>query len=285
MPCAHPIPARRERNGDIRLDQMEDARGWFAGANEMLRDRNWLFLPCGSCVGCQLSRARSWAVRCSLELYEHLSASFVTLTFSERYVPPSLRRSDVSWFFKQVRKRMPPRSVRHFSCGEYGEDRGRPHYHSILFGAADEQVIRESWGNRGFVTVSPVTPGRISYVAGYCAKKVGFFAEAGERVDYSTGELYDYQPPFLQMSRRPGIGGESRKYWKSWRDSAIWGGRKVPVPRFLHASWDEHASESEKAQLELEKRERAMTLTVRELDASAEIAAKQVSLTEQRRKL
>lgn len=279
MPCAHPIPAKQSAPGAlVVLSGVREIREFGSYADTVLSDSSYLFLPCGTCVGCQLSRARSWAVRCSLELSCHSRASFLTLTFAERYVPPTLRRSDVSWFVKQVRKRVPPKSVRHFSCGEYGDLTHRPHYHALLFGCEDEQMIRESWGNRGFVTVSAVNPARISYVAGYCAKKVGFFGAAEERVDYSSGEVYRYQPPFLQMSRRPGIGGESRQYWRSWRDAAIWGGQKVPVPRYLHASYLESASESELADLAREKAERQMTLTVRELDASAAMATTRARL-------
>lgn len=284
MPCADPIPAVRPLlGGRVVLSGVRQVRdlGWRADLE--LARKELLFLPCGSCVGCQLSRARSWAVRCSLELSCHSRASFVTLTFEDRYVPPTLRRSDVSVFAKRLRKRLPPRSSKYFACGEYGDLTHRPHYHALVFGTEDEDLIRSSWGGRGFVTVAPVNPARISYVAGYCAKKVGFFAEAGERVDYSSGEVYRYQPPFIQMSRRPGIGGESRKYWRSWRDAAIWGGTKVPVPRFLHAAWDENATDSEKADLEREKLERRMTLTVRELDASAMIAKRRVELTQARR--
>lgn len=286
MPCAHPIPAVRPLlGGAVVLSGVREIRDFGDRADAVLSQSQLLFLPCGTCVGCQLSRARSWAVRCSLELSQHSRASFVTLTFQDRYVPPSLRRSDITWFVKRLRKMLPPRSVRHFCCGEYGDLTYRPHYHALLFGTEDRSVIEEAWGGRGWATVSEVTPARISYVAGYCAKKVGFFGEASERVDRSTGEIYRYQPPFLQMSRRPGIGGESRKYWRSWRDAAIWGGRKVPVPRFLHASWDEHASVSEKADLEREKRERQMTLTVRELNASEAMATARARQTEARRKV
>lgn len=294
MPCVHPLPAVRPGKGRIRFDGLS-LESW-SDPDVVLNSSFHLLLPCGSCVGCQLSRARSWAIRCALELQRHAAACFVTLTFSDRYCPPSLRRSDVSLFHRRLRKlfdRDQARCgvpagervrLRHFSCGEYGEQGHRPHYHAIVFGTADERLVRQAWG-KGFVTVEAVTPGRISYVAGYCAKKLGFFGEAGERVDYATGELYKYQPPFLQMSRRPGIAGDARVHWRSWRRSAIWQGVEVPVPRFLHSSYLEHASESELAELEREKRERSMWLTVRELRASEAIVRARMSHNQSRRKL
>lgn len=287
MPCALPIPAVRPPDGgrlslafaDVGMLASEYGDGF---ADETLSRKNLLFLPCGSCVGCQLSRARSWAVRCSLESLQHRAACFVTLTYRESDVPPTLSRHHLSLFRRALAKRVP--GVRYFGCGEYGEWFGRPHYHALVFGTEDREVISRCW-SRGFVTVSEVTPGRISYTAGYCAKKVGLLDAPGERVDYSTGELYEYQPPFIQMSRRPGIGGHVRKHWRSWRTEAVWEGRCVPVPRFLHNSWQESASESEKAALLLEKVESRMVPTVRELRASDAIARARVQQNADRRQM
>lgn len=239
-------------------------------------------LPCGSCVGCQISRAREWAIRCTLELQLYSVASFVTLTYADKYCPPTLSRGPdghLSRFIRYLRRDVG--KFRFFACGEYGERRYRPHYHAILFGTENREAIERSW-SKGFVEVSPVTPARISYVAGYCSKKLGFHRPRGEEVDFETGEIYEHRPPFLQMSRRPGIGGDFRKYWRSWRKSAIWQGRNFPVPRFLHASYLEHASESERAQLELEKLESRMVVTIRELDANRDIALSRMRLKSER---
>lgn len=286
MPCMHPIPARWQDGGKPRLMAERDVREFCDEADDVLQFKSWLFLPCGTCVGCQLSRAREWAIRLALENQEHLVSSFVTLTFAERYVPPTLSRPEYAGFIRSLRKLLPPRSVRHFGCGEYGDTTWRPHYHAILFGTRDREVIERAWG-KGFATVAPVNPARMAYVAGYCAKKVGWAKDLDgeERVDRETGEVYKYQSPFIQMSRRPGIGGAARRHWKSWRSSAIWSGQKVAAPRFLHRSWEEHASESEKAALELERIEKRGFLTVRELDAQELIAKRRVQLTMSRRSL
>lgn len=288
MPCAHPIPAfRREALpwqravGGIELLKVREIRE-LQSPDGLLADPRFLLLPCGSCVGCQISRAREWAIRCSLEEQLHPVSSFLTLTYREKYCPPTLSRSDLSRFMRYMRRSVG--SFRFFGCGEYGEQRQRPHYHALLFGTADREAAERAWG-KGFVTLENVTPGRISYTAGYCAKKLGFHRAKGEEVDFTTGEVYVHQPPFLQMSRRPGIAGDFRKYSRSWRSTAVWQGRPFPVPRFLHASWKESASESELAALELEKLESRMPLTVRELNASEEIASSRIRLRSERAQL
>lgn len=286
MPCVDPFTATKSAvtgkvSMGVSLSRFFRAHGESYG--DWMLSASSLLLPCGACVGCQISRAREWAIRCSLE--EQLSpvCSFVTLTYSDRYVPPTLSRKDVSLFFRYLRRKAG--RLRFFACGEYGERFGRPHYHALLFGPASREAAEEAWGRKGFVTMEPVTPARISYTAGYCAKKLGFHRPRGEEIDYSTGEVYLHQPPFLQMSRRPGIGGEFRRHWRSWRRSAIWQGREFPVPRFLHQSYRESASESELAKLELEKFEARMRPTVRELDASRDIARSRMELRSQRAEL
>ncbi|AXH75955.1 MAG: replication initiator protein [Microviridae sp.] len=280
MPCVFPIPAHRP-TGLVgkRVVLGAPVRSFSDDRMQGVLDSAELLLPCGSCVGCQISRAREWAIRCSLEQQFHPVTSFVTLTYSDKYVPSTLSRPDLSLFMRYMRRDVG--SFRFFGCGEYGERRGRPHYHAILFGTANLEAAQAAW-RKGFVTLEPVTPARISYTAGYCAKKLGFHRPKGEEVDFSTGEVYVHQPPFLQMSRRPGIAGDFRKHWRSWRKSAIWQGREFPVPRFLHASYKENASDSELAALELEKLESAMKPTVRELFASEQIAQSRVSLRSER---
>lgn len=284
MPCVHPIPATRGKSG-MDLSKQRDVRFFGDRDADFLLSTAQYLLPCGSCVGCQISRAREWAIRCSLELQLHPVASFVTLTYHDKYVPPTLSRGPkghLSRFMRYLRRDVG--KFRFFACGEYGEQRGRPHYHAILFGTANREAAQAAW-SKGFVTMSEVTPERVSYTAGYCAKKLGFFRPKGEEVDYDTGELYVHQPPFLQMSRRPGVAGDFRRFSRSWRSSAIWQGRPFPVPRFLHASWKESASESELARLELEKLESKMIPTVRELDAHRDIALSRMRLKSERSQL
>jgi hypothetical protein len=214
-------------------------------------------LPCGKCLGCQTAKGKEWALRCHLELQQHDTAAFTTLTYEEKYCPPTLNKRDLQLFLKRIRRHVPTGTVRFFGCGEYGEKNGRPHYHAILFGIrdTDAKMIEETWG-MGLTETTTVTPARVNYVAGYTSKNKGSFAKVGEQIDAETGEVFTYQPPFLQMSRRPGIGGGARKFVQSWRQFAINNGTRMPVPRFLHNAWQAQATDEQKEQLKNEIKER-----------------------------
>ncbi len=153
----------------------------------------------------------------------HDSNSFVTLTYADEHLPPgaSLRKADFQKFMKRLRKRVG--RVRFFHCGEYGEELQRPHYHALLFGFGFPD--RTLWSDRGTGPVfrsdllesvwpfgqseiGSVTFESAAYVARYALKKVNGKAAAAhyERVDCETGELFQAEPEYSTMSRRPGIG-------------------------------------------------------------------------------
>lgn len=245
MPCHHPIRAWRTRGGAVLL-------------NREAPDAERLHLPCGGCLGCRTSAAKAWALRCHLELQQHDSAVFSTLTYDRDKLPPTLQKRDLQLWIKRVRKALgPARPIRFFASGEYGEQRGRPHYHALVFGAstADEKTLDQAW-QRGFTRTEPVTPARIAYCAGYTSKKLTDARHTKhERVDPATGEVYHWQPPFIQMSRRPGIGGEARQHTTSWRLLAIHNGQRMPVPRFYHEAWKRTATAQMLEALEYEKQQ------------------------------
>lgn len=272
MACSSPLIAVRDKDGDVSLKK----RKVDAGDGKIIQ------LPCGSCVGCQMARARSWAIRCELESRYHSVVSWCTLTFSDAFVPPTLSKADVSHFFKRLRKVLHPERVRFFASGEYGEAEGRPHYHAILFGTEDALAVEDAWPY-GISQVDKISPAAIAYVAGYAAKKVG----VKEKPEFSFVEgrrVVTYQPPFVLMSRKPGIGGDAREYWRSWRNSAIWGGREVPVPRFLHDSYLANASDAELSALAREK-ESAVFRGVRERSDGDAVARSILKLQSARRSL
>lgn len=243
MACFHPLRAWRLPGGGTTLREPSCVGAVF------------MRLPCGGCVGCRLARAREWALRCTLELREHDSSSWGTLTYDDDHVPPTLRKAHLSGFIKRLRAR--GERIRFFASGEYGERTGRPHYHPILFGLRDDSLVQACWPY-GHTRMYPVTPEGISYVAGYCSKKVGWKLESGERVDLETGEVYEWQAPFLLMSRRPGIGAAARLFSASWRRFAVHGGSPMPVPRYLHEAWLRTASDLDVALLDLEKQSDAL---------------------------
>lgn len=146
--------------------------------------------PCGHCLACRIAKSREWSARLLHELNYWDRSVFLTLTYSDRYLPlnGSLKKSDLQKFFKRLRKRLgASRSIRYFACGEYGEKvlyengLGRPHYHAIIFGLSnsrfDKDVIKDSWrfcdwsnfsDNKAFGTV---TYDSCRYVSDYIFKK------------------------------------------------------------------------------------------------------------------
>lgn len=238
MPCHHPLPAWKTRRGEVSLGREPP-------------DSQALRLPCGSCLGCRTSTARAWALRCHLELQAHEKAVFTTLTYAE--APPTLRPEHLQLWLKRLRKSSAAK-IRFFASGEYGERFNRPHYHALLYGAGpeDAEKIEKTW-KHGYAQTVQISPAAIAYVAGYCQKKIGYRLTTDERVDPETGELYTWQPPFRVMSRRPGIGGDARKWATSWRRYAVHNDQRIPVPRFLHEAWKKAASAEELEILEKEK--------------------------------
>lgn len=247
-----------------------------------------MLLPCGKCLGCREAKAKEWALRCRLEFNLYDQTAFTTLTYDEKNLPVTLQKRHLQLFLKRLRKRLAPdRHVRFFASGEYGETTKRPHYHSILFGLGENEktVIQEAWPHGHAHTVK-ATHGAIAYVAGYTAKKYGEEREAQEeRVDETTGEVYNYQPPFLQMSRKPGIGGEARKHKESWRKCAILNGKTQSVPRYLHEAWKQTATTEQKEQLDNEKREimKQIVMTEQQRKAAEQIAIKNQEMKAGRR--
>lgn len=289
MACFHPIRAWRSALGVVVLREPSQAS---ESGYEYLR------LPCGSCLGCRKARALEWAHRCWLESQAHEEQCWTTLTYDEDSVPSGLVKDHLSAWLKRLRSRVAPRTVRFFASGEYGERTDRPHYHAILFGLPRaEKAIAESWPH-GFVRVDPLSPAAIAYVAGYAAKKIGWHSTYEpmwgeyERLDRETGEItagryknWLKQPPFILMSRRPGIGAHAKKHWASWRRTAVYHGRQIPVPRFLHQAYLENASPESIQQLTQEKQRDSLLrdTSLARLQAAENIAASLQSIQAQKR--
>jgi len=203
-----------------------DGQGGKVAFSPSIASQARLELPCGKCIGCRLERSRQWAVRLMHEAQMHDFSVFVTLTYDDEHLPPDrcVRKQVLSDFIRRTRRSLPFK-IRFFGVGEYGELSFRPHYHALLFGLhfADGVCIRaatesrpalyrsptlEKWWPYGHSSYGTVTFDSARYVAGYCVKKVSgpIAAEHYRRVDPLTGEVFQLEPEFALMSRRPGIG-------------------------------------------------------------------------------
>ena len=152
--------------------------------------------PCGQCLPCRINKRRVWTHRLMLEHLVSPDAVFVTLTYAPEFLPVdgSLQKRDAQLWLKRIRKRVEPRRLRYYLCGEYGGQTHRPHYHAIVYGLYqhEAELCSECWG-KGLVHVGSVTQHSVQYVAGYVTKKF-------------TKKDDGLQSEFALMSRKPGIG-------------------------------------------------------------------------------
>lgn len=173
--------------------------------------RTGAFHPCRQCMACRIDKSREWRNRILIESRLHDHSCFVTLTYGPEHEPEgrTLVRRHVQLFLKKLRKLYPPRSIRYFGVGEYGDTGGRPHYHVCLFGVSllDEHNVRRAWVDsekgepRGFIKVDELNSGTAGYVSQYVVKKW-----TNGKDSYVAQQLRGRLPEFPFMSLRPGIG-------------------------------------------------------------------------------
>lgn len=65
---------------------------------------------------------------------------------------------------------LPSDIIKYYAAGEYGEERGRPHYHAIIFNAS-LSTIEKSW-TLGSTHIVPANENTISYVMKYLDKRL-----------------------------------------------------------------------------------------------------------------
>lgn len=242
---------------------------YFSGASTGDPNARMVFVPCGQCIGCRLDRSIEWAVRITHEAQMHEENCFLTLTYNDEFLPTqeSLVKSDFQKFMKRLRKKLEPKKIKFFMCGEYGEDQdakkvgksklGRPHYHCVVHGYKPRDLVLFTVRNGislwtssevsglwscsrsrrpfGFVTVGDVTFESAAYVGRYCVKKI-----TGEKADehYEKvtryGELVQVEPEYASMS-----GGLGRLWLERFRSDVFPNnevinskGRRCRVPRY-----------------------------------------------------
>lgn len=241
MSCFRPLDAYRGVGGAIVFDKVKSL------------SKTAFQLPCGQCIGCRMDKAYAWGIRCLHEKKMHRDNCFVTLTYNDEFVPEgsTLVKRDLQLFMKRLRK-VKGAGVRFFAGGEYGELNKRPHYHLLLFNCGFPDMAfhaRNARGEclytsselaglwfQGFNTIGEITMDSAVYCAKYALKKVNGDAAFShyEFVDVD-GMVYDRQPEFAVMSRRPGIGMPYyQKYGKEVRDldTVVVDGKEIKPPRY-----------------------------------------------------
>lgn len=124
--------------------------------------------PCGQCINCRVNHRRDWQSRLLLEAASHAHAIFVTLTFRDVGTPNILRRSDIKSFARTLRSHVP---FRYFCAAEYGEDKGRAHYHLHLFSNTpiSSHMLYDAWPY-GNIDIGDTEPASLDYTLGYVLK-------------------------------------------------------------------------------------------------------------------
>lgn len=233
-------------------------------------------VPCGKCLACRQNKARAWSIRLQMEMqyYKPSEVCFLTLTYDDSHLPLELRHDHVQRFLHSIRCRLDRDygvKLRYFMCGEYGSRRNtmRPHYHLILFGfdffvssklvgrsksglaLYSNQIISDYWPY-GYAEFGLAGVGSAMYTSQYAQKKLIL------REDYG-----DLTPPYIQMSRRPGIGSRYIEDHKDQilRDRGVYmSGHFIPIDRYTirYLFSHEYLSEKDKALIRLMYEERAL---------------------------
>lgn len=174
------------------------------------RNGQFYLRPCGSCTFCRINNRTSWEHRIFCEVMKEFQngnfSTFATLTYNDTFVPITelgnltVREKDIDNFiynFNYNSKRLEGRKYKQYLVAEYGDQFGRPHYHSIIMGLdpCKRNLISASW-LRGHVLALPVLSGAIRYVLKYMDKQI--FGEQAKEV------FQEREQPFSKKSH--GIG-------------------------------------------------------------------------------
>ena len=193
----------------------------------------------------------------------HEDNTYLTLTYHPDHLPPgqTLDHNHFQKFIRALRKST-GKKIRFYMCGEYGEKKGRPHYHALLFGYKfpDTYLWRSSRGNQiyrsptlekvwtlGNSEIGEVTFKSAAYVARYIMKKQ-YGDQAKEQlthVDLDTGEILEpRKPEYTRMSLKPGIGFTwYQKYYKDVFPNdtiVLTGGKEMPTPKYYRDLLKKH---------------------------------------------
>jgi len=199
-------------------------------------------VPCGKCHGCRLDKSREWAMRCSHEAQLHDENSFITLTYNDEHLPrtkdgtPTLNPDNYVRFMKRLRERTPHR-ISFFHCGEYGDRDNRPHHHAILFGRGFADMY--FWRKSGHYNLYRSEELETLWTFGHSEIGEASFESAGYIARYQLKEhtpIDGVHPPYLTMSRRPGIG---KRWIEQFQDDVypddrvvVQGGTAYKPPRY-----------------------------------------------------
>lgn len=197
----------------------------------------WRKYPCRKCLPCLHRRQQEWVSRLTEELRQHDNNYFITLTYSDDYVPVDenglmcFDNRRIIKLNRDLRKRFQvgrfrnlaeyvisgspeflplpkDQKIKYYITSEYCPNgTHRPHYHAVYYNLGvdlytAELLFRSLWPD-GFITVLPAYESAAGYISKYLCK------------DVVTEESYtDYlqQSPIAIMSKGLGLSYVERMY-------------------------------------------------------------------------
>ena len=183
--------------------------------------------PCGKCWQCRKQRIDDFVGRCLIEAEDADHVAFATLTYRPDYdrdglAVPRADGADVSVtplhaqrFVRALRRR--GYRVRYLIAGEYGERKGRAHFHAILFfrgpcpdWGAGRRIWDDVWPHGHMWIEWQPEARRMRYVAKYCGAEIGTAGGAGLTRWHS-------------LSKKPLLGAAwIRRHAAAQRETGLW---------------------------------------------------------------
>lgn len=117
------------------------------------RLNNGILVGCRKCWQCRNKAVHDWTGRCIAETKTSVKSHYITLTYgyddrmgsTDHLHARVLHYQDVQLFIKNMRRNFP---FRYFCVGEYGHERGRAHWHILIFWqkeVPDLKLYTERW--------------------------------------------------------------------------------------------------------------------------------------------
>ena len=178
------------------------------------KERPKMMVKCGKCYECKQERARNWTYKIWLESLSYKENCFITLTYKDNKKGNNLNKSDLQNFIKRLRKNNKI-EFKYFGAGEYGEKKGRAHYHLIILGWQPKDIknmhgarsnkgnklytsklIHDTWG-MGRITIQPFGIDEIGYLTLY----LNHNAEIETHINYK--EIEERKSPKTTHRRSP----------------------------------------------------------------------------------
>lgn len=213
MPCYHPITGYRAKKPNPETGKRSIVFNTQEGYRDLV-----VTLPCGSCIGCRLDYSLEYAARAVHEMKSWETGCSLTLTYDDKHLPQhgTLVKRHPQLFMKSLREKISPLKIRAFGCGEYGEQKYRPHYHLCVFNydfpdkkhvdtspegfKLYESAELSSLWEHGSHKIAELNFETAAYAARYMLKKI-----KGKNATPYYGNSHRIAP-YALSPRRPGLG-------------------------------------------------------------------------------